>query len=108
MAERVVDVLEAVEIEIEERQPRALAPRLDQRPVEAVVEERAVGEAGQRIVEGEVLRLRLARLAARCEARRSRRASSATMPPTRSSATPSAGAVRVRMRQPGRSGCQTK
>ena len=62
MAERVVDVLEAVEIEIEERKARAVAPRLDQRAVEAVVEQRAIGKPGQRIVEGEVLGLRLARL----------------------------------------------
>ena len=62
VAERVVDVLEAVEVEIVERRARAAAARLGECAVEAVVEERAVGEAGQRVMEGEVLSLRLARL----------------------------------------------
>ena len=62
MAKRIVDVLEAVEIEVEERDARAVAPRLDQAAIEPVDEERAVGEPGQRIVKGQVLRLRLARL----------------------------------------------
>ena len=62
VAERVVDVLEAVEVEVEERHAGVRAARFDQGPVEAIVEERAVGEARQRIVEGKVLGLRLARL----------------------------------------------
>ncbi len=67
------------------------------RAVEPVVEERAVGEPGQRVVEGEVLGLRLARLQAR-----SRRGAGGAPGARRSSATirrapaPSAGAMRVK------------
>ena len=62
VAERVVDVLEAVEVEIEQREPLPGLARFDQGAIEPVAEQRPVGEAGQRVVEGEVLGLRLARL----------------------------------------------
>jgi hypothetical protein len=50
MAERVVDLLEAVEIEQQQRQRIARARRGAQRLRQAVVEQHAVGQAGQRIV----------------------------------------------------------
>ena len=48
MSKRIVDVLEAVDVEIEECKLRALAPRFGQRAVEAVVEQGAVRQTGQR------------------------------------------------------------
>jgi len=62
MAERVVDVLEAIEVEVKERDARAVAPCFDQRAVEPVEKECAIGQPGERIVECEVLRLCFARL----------------------------------------------
>ena len=62
VAERVVDRLEAVEIEIEERSAPP-CPRAKQRFGELLLEEEAVGEAGERIVEGDELDLVLSALA---------------------------------------------
>ena len=62
MAERVVDRLEAVEIEIEERSAPP-CPRAKQRFAELLLEEEAVGEPGQRIVERDELDLVLSALA---------------------------------------------
>ena len=50
MPERVVDLLEAVEVEQQQRQRRALAVGDARRLVETVVQERAVGQVGQRVV----------------------------------------------------------
>ena len=63
VAERVVDFLEAVEIE---QQQRAVGRRLDvgeDRLLEFVLEQRPVGEPGQRIVVGELFQLLLGALA---------------------------------------------
>jgi 3-methyladenine DNA glycosylase/8-oxoguanine DNA glycosylase len=50
MAEGVVDVLEAVEIDEQDRQSGLVAVGTLQRLVQAVAEQQAVGQAGQRIV----------------------------------------------------------
>src|SRR5262249_36020861 len=49
MAERVVDLLEAVEIEEKYAKPEARPPDARQRDIEAALEQRAVGKPGQRI-----------------------------------------------------------
>jgi hypothetical protein len=54
VAEGVVDVLEVVEIEEEQREPRALALRLRDHAREFLVEAMAVVETGERIALGEV------------------------------------------------------
>ena len=65
MAERVVHGLEVVEVGEEDRH-RAVAARLPgERVRDTVAEEGAVGEAGQRVVEGLVLELHLELLAQR-------------------------------------------
>src|SRR4051794_15053924 len=55
VAEGVVDLLEAVEIHEEHRDPAAVAPRRQQRALDPVGEERAIRKAGQRVVERLVL-----------------------------------------------------
>ena len=66
MAEAVVDRLEVVEVDEQDGQPAA-APRCgsDERVLEAVDEQRPVGEPGQRVVERLVAELVLERLAGR-------------------------------------------
>ena len=58
VAQRVVHLLEAVEIEVEHGQRRALAPRPGHRLLEPITKQRAVGQSGQRVM--------------RCQMRRSR------------------------------------
>ena len=53
VAERVVDVLEAVEIDQEQRAALLAAGGIAQRLVERLAHQRAVGQAGQRIEAGE-------------------------------------------------------
>ena len=62
MAERVVDGLEAVEVDIEQADLPVGARDGKQRALQPVLEQRAVGQAGQRVVEGEILRMALAAL----------------------------------------------
>ena len=54
MPERVVDELEVVEVELEQRDAGARSRRARQRELELLLEERAVGEAGERVVVGEI------------------------------------------------------
>ncbi len=53
VAERVVDVLEAVEIDQEQRAALLAVGRVAQRLVERLAHHRAVGQAGQRVEAGE-------------------------------------------------------
>ena len=62
MAERVVDLLEAVEVEHEQGDLLARAAVTGQGLREAVLEQGAIGEAGELVVERLVLGGRLARL----------------------------------------------
>ena len=57
MAERVVDLLEAVEVEQHQREAGGVALRGQERLLEAIVEEPTVREPGERVVEGELLDL---------------------------------------------------
>ena len=59
VAERVVDVLEVVEVDQQHRGHRPAAPAAGQRVADAVGEQGAVGEPGQRVVERLVAELRL-------------------------------------------------
>src|SRR2546426_12501728 len=52
MAERVIDLLEAVEVDQEDRAEYSLALRLAQRLLYAVIEQDAIGQVRQGIVEG--------------------------------------------------------
>ena len=52
MAERVIDVLEAVQVDQEQRAALAAVGRIAQRFVERLAHERAVGQAGQRVEPG--------------------------------------------------------
>ncbi len=62
MAEGVVDHLEAVDVEIEHREAEAgLTPGASPGVVQPIEEERAVGQAGERIVHRLVLQARLER-----------------------------------------------
>ena len=63
VAQRVVDDLEAVEVEEEHGEPLVVAVRLGHGERQAVAEEEPVRQVGQRIVEGEVLDLLLGPLA---------------------------------------------
>ena len=63
VAERVVDVLEAVEVEHQDRAAMAVALGRSQRAVELLLEAAAVEQPGQRVVVGEVLQLALEALA---------------------------------------------
>ena len=65
MAEAVVDRLEVVEIDEQHGHAHAVAQRPGDRMADALVEQRAVGEMGDRIVEGLVGELLLERLALR-------------------------------------------
>jgi hypothetical protein len=63
VAQRVVDDLEAVEVEKDDGHP-ALAPaRAAQRLAEAVEEQRAIGQPGEPVVQGAVGELQLGALA---------------------------------------------
>ena len=57
VAERVVDLLEAVEIEQHQREAGAVALRREERLLEAILEEPAVRETGERVVQRELLDL---------------------------------------------------
>ena len=63
MAERVVDELEAVEVEVEQRDGLALAARAGERELEVLLQQRAVRQPGERVVVGEVGDLLLGRAA---------------------------------------------
>ena len=52
VAERVVDLLEAVEVHVDERDRAAMALRVRDRAVELFVEQPAVGEIGELVVVG--------------------------------------------------------
>ena len=52
MAERIVDVLEAIQIEEQHRDLLAVARRQGDRLADAVVQQHAVGQAGQEVVLG--------------------------------------------------------
>ena len=65
MAQVVVDHLEAVDVAEEHRHLAAGPVRLQQRVVEVVEEEAAVGQAGQRVLEGVAGQLLLEGLALR-------------------------------------------
>ena len=54
VAEPVVDRLEAVEVDEEQRDPGAAAPRHLQRVLDPVEQQAAVGQVGQQVVAGEV------------------------------------------------------
>ncbi len=62
MAERVVDRLEAIEVDIEQADLAVVARDGKQRAAQPILEQSAVGQAGQRVVEGEELCLALALL----------------------------------------------
>ena len=55
MAERVVDVLEAVEVDEQHADAAAVAPRLRDRLRQALLQQQAVGQAGERVARGHVL-----------------------------------------------------
>src|SRR5664280_3218205 len=55
MAERVVDLLEPVEVHDQERETGVLAPRLQDRLLHTVAKERSVGKSGQSVVESLIL-----------------------------------------------------
>src|SRR5690606_27821946 len=57
VSERVVDGLEAVQVEEHDRQVAVVALRLDHGAGQETIEETAIRQAGQRVVEGEVLDL---------------------------------------------------
>ena len=63
VAEAVVDGLEVVEVEEHDGEAAALAPRAGRGVADALAEQRAVGQAGDGIVEGLVRELLLERLA---------------------------------------------
>ena len=63
VAEAVVDGLEVVEVEEDDRQAELLAPGAGDRVAHALVEQRAVGQVGDRVVEGLVGELLLEGLA---------------------------------------------
>ena len=63
VAEAVVDGLEVVEVDEDDRQPVVLAPRAGDGVAHALAEQRAVGEVGHRVVERLVGELLLERLA---------------------------------------------
>ena len=54
MAERVVDLLEAIEIDQQDRQALVVAMRAQDRLLQAIEEQRAIRQVGQRIVIGEI------------------------------------------------------
>ena len=60
MAERIVDVLEMVEVDEEDRRGRTAAPHFADQPLQALAEIDAVGQAADRIVQGEMPQPRLA------------------------------------------------
>ena len=59
MAERIVERLEVVQIEKQQRRAATITPSLGQRLVTARTGQHAVGQLGQRIMLGEELDLRL-------------------------------------------------
>ena len=63
VAERIVHVLEVVEVDHQDRQPVLGAPRERDRVLDAVAEQAPVREQRQRVVEGELAELVLERLA---------------------------------------------
>ncbi len=65
MAEVVIDHFEAVDVTEEHGHPAAGASRLEQRMVQVIEEETAIGQAGQRVLEGVAGQLLLERLALR-------------------------------------------
>ena len=62
MAERVVDELEAVEIQHRHGELMRLTVRLGNRLSDAVIEQQTVGQSGERVVRGEVPQLSVRRL----------------------------------------------
>ena len=62
VAERVVDVLEAVEVEEQHRDARVLPARAHDRARQALRQQRAVGQAGEGVVVGEVAQFLLGAL----------------------------------------------
>ncbi len=68
MTERIVDVLETIDVEIKKRDRRGTLPDRGKLVIEPVIEQRPVGKSGQRIMEGKVLRLRPAGMKLKCAA----------------------------------------
>ena len=62
MAERIVDVLEPVQVEEQHRHPGFLATRADDGPAEALGQQRPVRQAGQGVVVGQVAQFLLGAL----------------------------------------------
>jgi hypothetical protein len=63
MSDTVVDPLEIIEVEEQDCEQTLLAPGSGHGLRQVVIEKRAIGEAGQRVVEGAVPKLVLQRLA---------------------------------------------
>jgi hypothetical protein len=63
VAHRIVDVLEAVEVEEQNRDAAAVAARAHDGVAQALAEQRAVGQSGQRVVVREVAQFLLGALA---------------------------------------------
>ncbi len=61
--ERVVDLLEVVQVQEHDRDVRAVPPRRIERVIEPVPEQDPVGKAGQQVVVGQMLQARLGALA---------------------------------------------
>ena len=55
MPERVVDLLEPIEVHDQERETGILAARLQDRLLDAIAEQRPVGQARQRVVKSLIL-----------------------------------------------------
>ena len=68
MAERVVDILEVIEVDIEDRGRRASASHFGDRHLEPFAEEDAVGQPAQRVVQREMAQPGLAGRDGRCGA----------------------------------------
>jgi hypothetical protein len=64
VAEAVVDPLEAVEVAEEDADRPAGAPAQAERVAQAVVQERAVGQAGELVLDGQALQLGVGRVQA--------------------------------------------
>jgi hypothetical protein len=59
VAERVVDALEAVDVDEQRRDGRLVALRAQERLLDTVEDQRAVGQAGERVVRGHERELRV-------------------------------------------------
>ena len=108
MAERVVDVLEVVEVDVEHGRRRAALAHVGDHRFEPLAEEDAVGQAAQRIVQGEMAqpRFRRTRWWRRCGACGRAPAPASSAKPA--SATAMKGMTLLTISAPGRFGVQAK